>query len=127
MNSSTVKTSISSTLRLLKSTRNPMEISSAAISSTKVTKDRGTNSATKIVIQEKITVSEKTPKKTKIYPNVFLAFRVQNPEIISKISNIQAKLVSASKKFETKLTPVTALHITLFVAKMEDEEIPRLS
>uniref|UniRef100_A0AC34GSY7 A-kinase anchor protein 7-like phosphoesterase domain-containing protein n=1 Tax=Panagrolaimus sp. ES5 TaxID=591445 RepID=A0AC34GSY7_9BILA len=117
--SSILKTSLTSTLNLLKAAQKRKFSTTSGM--------EGTADIT--IITETVTtttVSEKEkPKKTKIWPNIFVAFRVQNPIIISRIDEIQKNLVEFDKRFLMKLTPLTALHITLMVGKLEEDEISR--
>lgn len=81
------------------------------------------NKALKNVTKISKTKSKRPPKTT---PNVFVAFRVRNQEIINPILEIHDRLTNFDKKFEPKLVPTRALHITLMVAKLEEEQEEKL-
>uniref|UniRef100_A0AC35G4H7 A-kinase anchor protein 7-like phosphoesterase domain-containing protein n=1 Tax=Panagrolaimus sp. PS1159 TaxID=55785 RepID=A0AC35G4H7_9BILA len=106
-----LKTSLNSTLNLLKAAQKRKL--SAAMDVTEIT----------ITTETVTTTVNKKPKR--IWPNIFVAFRIQNPLIVSRIDEVQKKLVEFDKRFLTKLTPLTALHITLMVGKLEEDEIPK--
>ena len=58
-------------------------------------------------------------------PNVFIAVELDNPEIIQKMQDMQDQACQFDPKLKSNAVPLKKAHITLLVANVQEEELPK--
>ena len=58
-------------------------------------------------------------------PNVFIAVELDNPEIIQKMQDLQDQACQFDPKLKSNAVPLKKAHITLLVANVQEEELPK--
>ena len=58
-------------------------------------------------------------------PNYFVAIRLSDPRIHSRVQTVQDTVVSHDKRLEAALVPLETLHLTLYVIHLKNEQIEK--
>ena len=56
-------------------------------------------------------------------PNVFIAVKVESPDILNAMASVQEDLVKLEPLLQDLLVPVVQAHLTLLVFRVEEEQI----
>jgi len=56
-------------------------------------------------------------------PNVFLGFRIKNPEILKAAEEVQQDIIDHEDELEDSLVPTVKLHVTLLVFRAEEDQL----
>ena len=58
-------------------------------------------------------------------PNVFIAVKVESPDILNAMASVQEDLVKLEPLLQDLLAPVAQAHLTLLVFRLEEEQLEK--
>ena len=58
-------------------------------------------------------------------PNVFIAVKVESPDILNAMASVQEDLVKLEPQLQELLVPVAQAHLTLLVFRVEEEQLEK--
>ena len=60
-----------------------------------------------------------------VRPNVFIAIKIESPDIIKAMASVQEDLLKVEPQLKDLLVPVAQAHLTLLVFRVEEEQMEK--